>query len=222
MHRALAKQNTMGHTWIMARSSAVVLAPTVFAVICLTAGCLNELFEEDGLPFDPSQRLKPVTTPGGTPEERMAGITEAHNAVRDEVTDADLPLPDLTWSDELASIAQRHADELADAGCRLVHSSNGFGENLAWYAGRTATPEEVVRAWASERECYTFGTFMGTDDCTSACDDSGGCGHYTQLVWRNTSLVGCGVADCGEGFGHEEVWVCNYDPPGNFVGRKPY
>jgi pathogenesis-related protein 1 len=30
--------------------------------------------------------------------------------------------------------------------------------------------------------------------------------------------VGCGVARSGR----TEVWVCNYDPPGNYVGERPY
>jgi hypothetical protein len=44
------------------------------------------------------------------------------------------------------------------------------------------------------------------------------CGHYTQIVWRNTKSVGCAVAR-GKGV---EVWVCNYDPPGNYAGQRPY
>jgi pathogenesis-related protein 1 len=44
------------------------------------------------------------------------------------------------------------------------------------------------------------------------------CGHYTQIVWRNTKAVGCAVG----GKGAREVWVCDYDPPGNYVGQRPY
>ena len=44
------------------------------------------------------------------------------------------------------------------------------------------------------------------------------CGHYTQVVWANTLSVGCGVAVCPTG----TIVVCNYAPPGNYVGEKPY
>jgi len=44
------------------------------------------------------------------------------------------------------------------------------------------------------------------------------CGHYTQIVWRDTKQVGCGVARDNR----REIWVCNYDPPGNWVGHRPY
>ncbi len=45
-----------------------------------------------------------------------------------------------------------------------------------------------------------------------------GCGHYTQVVWHSTETVGCGKASCGS----EEVWLCNYNPSGNWFGQKPY
>jgi hypothetical protein len=153
-------------------------------------------------------------SPGGTEAARVQGMTAAHNAVRRR-TSASAALPDLEWSEELAGIAQAYAEELARNGCDLIHSKGGsFGENLASFGGERATPTRVVELWAAEEECYTFGTFARGDSCT--CD---ACGHYTQIVWRNTDLVGCGVADCG---GNEEVWVCNYDPPGNYVGQRPY
>jgi hypothetical protein len=105
-------------------------------------------------------------------------------------------------------------------GCSLVHSGGPYGENLAFFGGQRATAQAVVDLWASEKTCYTYGPFERGDRCTAACNDSGGCGHYTQLVWRNTNVIGCGVATCTSG--DSEVWVCNYDPPGNFVGEVPY
>ena len=39
-------------------------------------------------------------------------------------------------------------------------------------------------------------------------------GHFTQVVWAATERVGCGVAQCNG----MDVWVCNYDPPGNLEG----
>lgn len=53
------------------------------------------------------------------------------------------------------------------------------------------------------------------------------CGHYTQIVWRNTTHVGCATKVCDknspfQGFTRWQFWVCNYSPPGNFVGQRPY
>jgi pathogenesis-related protein 1 len=165
-------------------------------------------------------QTNPSTEPGGSAQGRLEGIVQAHNTVRASI-DAEPSLEALIWSDELAEVAQKWADHLREQGCDMRHSSSGFGENLAWFAGDPATAEEVVQGWASESDCYTFGRFMQSDECSSACKSSGGCGHYTQVIWRNTSVLGCGIAVCDTGF-YQEIWVCNYDPPGNFVGEYPY
>ncbi|MDD9933251.1 MAG: CAP domain-containing protein [Myxococcales bacterium] len=159
----------------------------------------------------------------GGEQGRMAGMVEAHNRVRAALRDPEpsTPLPPLTWSDDLAAVAKDWALELVDRGCPLTHSRDcRYGENLAWFLGFEPTAAEVVEdGWASEEACYSYGTFMGSDSCTSACDDSGGCGHYTQIIWEGTREVGCAVEACDDG---AEVWVCNYAPVGNIVGRPPY
>ena len=43
-------------------------------------------------------------------------------------------------------------------------------------------------------------------------------GHYTQMVWRETTALGCGEAICNKTL----IVACNYDPPGNYIGRRPY
>ena len=53
------------------------------------------------------------------------------------------------------------------------------------------------------------------------------CGHYTQLVWRNSTLLGCAYARCTsnspfQGVPTWDFWVCDYSPPGNWVGQRPY
>lgn len=165
---------------------------------------------------------------------RMIGMTAAHNAVRARITNPapNPPLPPLTWSTELAAIAQAYATKLAAGGdcLNLVHSEPpdpgaDLGENLSGSTGSMSNPTEVVDGWAEEEKCYTFGIYKRTDKCDMNCTDqlhASGCGHYTQVVWRNTSQVGCGVATCGSGRNGGEVWVCNYKESGNYVGEKVY
>jgi len=127
----------------------------------------------------------------------LRGITAAHNRVRARAgRHRGHALADLVWSCRLAHVAQAYAETLAKRGCRLKHSQNSYGENLYWSYGFTPSAQQIVASWASE----------------GSCNDYARCGHYTQIVWPSTARLGCGVARCGR----EQIWVCNYDPPGNY------
>ncbi|NIQ93556.1 MAG: hypothetical protein GWN87_04640, partial [Desulfuromonadales bacterium] len=114
-------------------------------------------------------------------------------------------------SKKLETYAQEWADTLQSQGCSPEHREQDlYGENIAWASGVRLTPERVVAMWGEEREFYDYGS--------NSCEEGKVCGHYTQVVWEDTRRVGCAVARCEK----SEVWVCNYDPPGNWVGEKPY
>lgn len=153
----------------------------------------------------------------------MQGMIRAHNEVR-----AALDMPGLEWSDEVAAVAQEWASYLAEKNhCKLKHRpSSGkyarrYGENIYWASalkwsdGRAEvqriSPDEVVGSWAGEAEDYRYSD--------NSCRPGKVCGHYTQVVWRNSTRLGCGMAICSD---KGQVWVCSYDPPGNFIGEKPY
>jgi pathogenesis-related protein 1 len=145
-------------------------------------------------------------------------MVAAHNQVR-----AGLKLPPLRWSDPLASDAARWADELAlNRGCKMQHAGvEGQGENLFWASAllwsdgrrevQAVTPQKVVDAWASERRDYDY--------ARNSCRAGKACGHYTQIVWKGTTEVGCAMSVCPE---QGQIWVCRYQPPGNWVGERPY
>ena len=107
----------------------------------------------------------------------------------------------VTWNDTLAKFA---ADYLAQGSCIFKHSGGPYGENLAiGYPNATAS----VEAWGNERRDYDFGK-PGFSEKT---------GHFTQLVWRNTTTVGCGRRLCMGTSG----WflACEYWPRGNVIGQ---
>jgi pathogenesis-related protein 1 len=153
---------------------------------------------------------------------RLAGITAAHNAARAAVDPpADPPIPPLTWDPQVAAVAQAWADDLASRGCPLEHASTGYGENIFW-SGGSATPEDVVELWVLEGGCYDYDAIeCFPETCSCIHFPCPTCWHYTQVVWRGSERLGCGVADCPGG---GEIWVCNYDPAGNVnVGTtRPY
>jgi len=130
-------------------------------------------------------------------------MVAAHNAVR-----ARLRLPPLAWSNQLAKAAQEWANTLLREGTFHHPSKLPFGQNLLEVFRDEFPPEQVVRAWASEASQYDYRD--------NRC--SGMCGHYTQLVWRDTKEVGCAVVRRGD----REIWVCDYSPPGNYIGQRPY
>lgn len=112
--------------------------------------------------------------------------------------------PRLAWSEELAHAAQTWAERLA-RDCTFKHSSSKYGENLWMGTAGAFGPQQVVGAWYGEGTGYDYrhpGFFMST-------------GHFTQLVWGATHRLGCGTAICKG----NQIWVCNYDPPGNAMGQ---
>jgi len=137
---------------------------------------------------------------------KMVGFTAAHNAVR-----TPLGIADLSWDTTVAVVAQAYAEQLASENCAFYHSMGSYGENLYWAKGFEPTPADVTNSWASEVQFYDY--------ATNSCTPGEMCGHYTQIVWADTERVGCGMAYCSDG---SEVWVCNYDPPGNWIGEWPY
>jgi pathogenesis-related protein 1 len=98
------------------------------------------------------------------------------------------------------------------------------GENIA--AGEpTLTIAQANSGWIDEKSIYTY--------ATNTCDTTGmkECGHYTQIVWKTTTSVGCAIVNCttNSPFGDGRPWtfaVCDYAPAGNIVlnGKleKPY
>jgi uncharacterized protein YkwD len=130
-------------------------------------------------------------------------VISAHNLYRSRVG-----TPPLAWSDDLAARAQAWATKLIDTGMYAPRRDGVVGENLFEISGGSANPFQVVSAWASEAVNYN----RVTNSCTARC------GHYTQVVWRNTKLVGCGVARNAM----REVWVCDYAPHGNTIEEWPY
>jgi hypothetical protein len=149
----------------------------------------------------------------------QAGMTAAHNAARAAVNPAASPaLPPLTWDPTVAAYAQAYSEK-----CTWKHSMGPYGENIYASFGMNPTPADVVTAWVSEVADYDY--------ASNTCSPSGAipeCGHYTQVVWRDSLRLGCGMTKCttGSPFGANTepwlFWVCDYDPPGNIVGDKPY
>ncbi|XP_042512693.1 basic form of pathogenesis-related protein 1-like [Macadamia integrifolia] len=128
----------------------------------------------------------------------------AHNAARSEVS-----VGSMTWDDTVASYAQNYANQRA-GDCNLVHSNGPYGENIAWSSGDMSATD-AVNMWVSEKAYYDYNS--------NSCTGGQQCLHYTQVVWKNSVRLGCGRVQCSSG---GTFITCNYDPPGNYEGQRPY
>ena len=145
--------------------------------------------------------------------QEITEILTEHNKYR-----IDLELPELVWSKKLAISSKKWADKLISSDI-FEHSNTKYGENLFIIIGRDASPIEVIADWASEKEYFNYKTRKCIQNCcdyVDCCQHE--CGHYTQIIWRKTKEVGCAVSKLG----NKQIWVCQYNPPGNYHGEKTY
>jgi len=96
---------------------------------------------------------------------------------------------------------------------RSMNYPTYVGENIYASTGSVTNMTSVVNAWDAEKKDYTLST--------NKCKSGAVCGHYTQLVWANTTRLGCGRAKC-ENVKYTNNVVCNYAPGGNYNNVKPY
>lgn len=137
-------------------------------------------------------------------------ILNAHNQYRSEVD-----VPPLTWSDTLASHAQEWADYLASLGAVLQHSKGtGEGENLWGGTSGAYSYAQMIEGFGNEQQYFVSGTFPDVSSTGNWAD----VGHYTQMVWRDTTEVGCAIASANG----NDVLVCRYSPQGNFLGQPVF
>ncbi|KAM7539557.1 hypothetical protein Aperf_G00000031414 [Anoplocephala perfoliata] len=146
---------------------------------------------------------------GGNPADELKQVLELHNKYRREVAQGRVAgqppsdkIRDLKWNDELAKIAQAHSDK-----CGFNHDSYDdratqtfkyVGQNLAV----ASSVIEGVDMWFGEHKDYDY----NANSCRGVC------GHYTQMVWADTTDLGCGVTKCNYQGHMMDYLICNYGP----------
>lgn len=116
----------------------------------------------------------------------------------------------LTREPEIESIAQNYSDYLASIN-NLTHSSNKYlgiklGENLYYGLKNSNIGFSSVDAWYNEVNEYDFNN----------PGFSGATGHFTQVVWKGSQNLGCGVGCRTDNYCYV---TCNYYPPGNYLDQ---
>ena len=175
---------------------------------------------EDGVLVFPEQNSCPASTPGevietaegpkaAQPVDEFGALQLCyHNQAR-----AAHGAMDLVWNDSLAAQAQEYAEFLQmndPTSSGLIHDASlvGVGENLYWATSsdgshimRIMGTDAASRNWyETEEDLYAYdGEFNAA------------AGHFTAMVWKNTSEMGCGKTD--------NFVVCRYTPQGNILGQ---
>ncbi len=135
-----------------------------------------------------------------------AAVLARHNEYR-----ARHGVPLLTWNSTLADYGYSYINEIEStdhSACSgtLVHSPRtglNFGENLAY---GTITDTQAVDLWYDENVYYNY------QDPSQSSGDFEQYGHFTQLIWRASTQLGCAIKRCN---GNIIYVICEYHPQGN-------
>ncbi|GMN29772.1 hypothetical protein TIFTF001_002557 [Ficus carica] len=133
----------------------------------------------------------------------------AHNEAR-----AAVGVGPLRWSEGLANLSSRLVRyQRNKMSCNFANLTNSkYGGNQLWAGGAAKTPRMAVEKWVEEKQFYNH--------ADNTCAPNHQCGVYTQVVWRNSSELGCAQATCVKE--NTSLTICLYNPPGNYIGESPY
>ncbi|KAK3126308.1 hypothetical protein QOZ80_7AG0554660 [Eleusine coracana subsp. coracana] len=143
-------------------------------------------------------------------QNSIQDFVDLHNAAR-----ADVGVGPVMWDDTVAAYAESYAAQ-RQGDCALAHSPppRPYGENI--FAGRAGidwSARDAVALWVGEKKYYHH----DTNSCSAPVGES--CLHYTQVVWRDSTAIGCARVGCNNG---GAFIICSYNPPGNWNNQSPY
>lgn len=141
-------------------------------------------------------------------------VLDAHNVHR-----ANHSVSDLTWDDDLAASAQNLVDKCVYQHDTSIGPASSYGQNIGY--GIDAEEIDKMIHWMYD-EIVKYEPYFGQPDVPSSVFKD--VGHFTQIVWKGTSKVGCATKVCqplanaasGQAL---SFTVCNYGPPGNVAGQ---
>ena len=153
----------------------------------------------------------PLTAqPTGPSTQFGERLLRAHNAERVRV--GAVPLQ---WNAKLAADAKEWADLLAKRG-RLEHASfeqrDKAGENLWMGTAGYYSAETMIGGFIDEKKNFRPGRFPDVSRTGKWQDVA----HYTQIIWHDTTEVGCAVSRDAV----NDYLVCRYFPVGNWIGQQ--
>jgi hypothetical protein len=180
--------------------------PGLLALALLTS-CASRPPWADGRIVYEAAPVHPVPQDLGRFEDRILAI---HNRERTRIGASPL-----SWDPALAAAAAGYGPALSRLG-KLAHSDystrRGQGENLFMGTRGAYSLEEMIGGWADERSLFRPGIFPKV----SRSGHGGDVGHYTQMIWRTTTRIGCALHSDAKW----DFMICRYSPPGNILKHQ--
>lgn len=144
-------------------------------------------------------------------EEELSDENFVHQALRlHNEFRARHSAPPLQLNAQLSAFAQDWAQTLARTRTFHHRPNNPYGENLfAMRSSDPVTAADACRSWYAESDKY-HSSWYGQEPARLDA------GHFTQMVWRESELLGIGRAVDESG---QVIVVANYHPRGNVISR---
>jgi len=146
-------------------------------------------------------------------DEWKQQIIDSHNDRRSKTVPPATNMMKVRWDDELEEMSRRWSDA-CEFRAGLQHDTQRFVPG-SFFVGQSMSSTTIdfnvaMEFWWVEKEAYTFGKDYEEQKFEGQCGFS--VGHYTQMAWAETYLVGCAATTCNN---KDNVIVCNYGPTGN-------
>ncbi|KAL5107637.1 hypothetical protein TcWFU_004350 [Taenia crassiceps] len=147
-----------------------------------------------------------------------AQVLEGHHRVREEVNPTASNMKLLRISRSLEHLAAYWASKCSFRRPNPKEHPHyrGLGVNMALTVGTKPALVDSICAWVKESKSYSY----SSNTCSRRCE------QYTQLIWAQTSEVGCAMRECHgvipDWPDPQYITVCLYSPSGNYRKGRPY